>query len=209
MDLTLLKIGGSVKDYARMLISHLSDHARKKNRRMIIVPGGGPFADAVRNNTKGVSEETAHWMAILAMHQYGLFLSDGKIPTIESLDELEEDLLCILLPYRIMRDDDTLPRNWSVTSDTISAFIASNLGLKKMIKVTDVDGIFIDGHLRKKMRSDELSSMIAGYGCFIDGEFPKILRSAGIRCIVVNGKFPDRVIKAIEDEEAIYTEITP
>ena len=42
----------------------------------VIVPGGGPFADAVRalQPALGMGELVAHRMAILAMQQFGLAL---------------------------------------------------------------------------------------------------------------------------------------
>ena len=49
--------------------------------RIVVVPGGGPFADAVRDfdRSLGLSPHTAHWMALLAMDQYGHVLAD-RIP---------------------------------------------------------------------------------------------------------------------------------
>ena len=41
-------------------------------RRLLVVPGGGPFADSVRavDRQHRLSDDAAHWMAILAMDQY-------------------------------------------------------------------------------------------------------------------------------------------
>jgi isopentenyl phosphate kinase len=36
-----------------------------------------------------------------------------------------------------------IPHTWEVTSDTIAAYIAKALNAKELIKVTDVDGIYI------------------------------------------------------------------
>ena len=38
-------------------------------RPLLIIPGGGPFADLVRQVR--VNNDAAHWMAIAAMEQYG------------------------------------------------------------------------------------------------------------------------------------------
>ena len=40
---------------------------------LVVVPGGGPFADAVRvfDAELGLSSDRAHWMSILAMDLYG------------------------------------------------------------------------------------------------------------------------------------------
>src|SRR3974377_2518775 len=48
------------------------------HHRLLVVPGGGPFADTVRDYDKcyGLSNAAAHWMAILAMDQYGYLLVD-------------------------------------------------------------------------------------------------------------------------------------
>ena len=45
----------------------------------LVVPGGGPMADLVREiySRGDLSQEAAHWMAVLAMEQYGHFLADG------------------------------------------------------------------------------------------------------------------------------------
>ena len=41
-------------------------------RRLLVVPGGGPFADTVRRMDRQfkLSDDAAHWMAVLAMDQY-------------------------------------------------------------------------------------------------------------------------------------------
>ena len=46
----------------------------------LVVPGGGPMADLVREiySRGDLSQEAAHWMAILAMEQYAYFLADGS-----------------------------------------------------------------------------------------------------------------------------------
>ena len=45
------------------------------------MPGGGPFADAVRefDRVERLSADAAHWMAILAMDQYAHVLAE-RIP---------------------------------------------------------------------------------------------------------------------------------
>ena len=52
-----------------------------RRHRLLVVPGGGPFADAVRafDQREGLSADAAHWMAILAMDQYAYVLVE-RIP---------------------------------------------------------------------------------------------------------------------------------
>ncbi len=75
----VLKVGGSLAEdptSLAMLCQELSVLA--KAHRIVIVPGGGKFADTVRklDKTYNISDVVAHKMAILAMDQYGLLLSD-------------------------------------------------------------------------------------------------------------------------------------
>ncbi|MEA1908566.1 MAG: amino acid kinase, partial [Euryarchaeota archaeon] len=74
----VIKIGGSLIGNARNLIHILNDYALTEDERILIVPGGGIFADTVRTASEAydISDEAAHWMAILAMDQYAHYLTD-------------------------------------------------------------------------------------------------------------------------------------
>ncbi|MBM2836129.1 MAG: putative Delta 1-pyrroline-5-carboxylate synthetase, partial [candidate division NC10 bacterium] len=93
---------------------------------IMVVPGGGPFADLVRaeHSRLGLSESAAHRMAILAMDQYGLLLSDlasGAL-AVSSLDAIGAALrsgrLPIFLPSRSLLRRDPFDPSWDVTSDS-------------------------------------------------------------------------------------------
>jgi len=101
-------------------------------RRVVVVPGGGPFADAVRafDQHIGLSAGAAHWMAILGMDQYAQALAE-RIPGATLVDDLAGILpavdtggVAVLAPYKWMRAADVLPHSWDVTSDSVAAFIA-------------------------------------------------------------------------------------
>ncbi|MGH7350798.1 MAG: aspartate kinase, partial [Candidatus Methylomirabilales bacterium] len=72
------KIGGSLgkPEVLRPLLKTLE--AVRAEHRIVVVPGGGAFADAVRSETATfqLGETASHWMAILAMDQYGYLLAD-------------------------------------------------------------------------------------------------------------------------------------
>ncbi len=205
----IIKLGGSLLAQGRDIVHDLSDYAAKKGLLLIIVPGGGPFAETVRNlSEKGaVSEDAAHWMAILAMHQYGLFLADGEpnIPIVESVEDISNaGPICILLPYKILKADESLPHSWDITSDTIAAFIAHKLGEKRFIKVTDVDGILDEhGSLIPWIHPENL--ITKGYKTCVDGELPRFLLQNDMSCIIVNGNYPKRIIDVIEGRDTICT----
>jgi len=200
VKIRVIKLGGSLIEHGRAIIRNLRDYAVANNLRLVIVPGGGPFAMAVRALADKLSDEAAHWMAVLAMHQYGLFLANGnaEFPLIETLDDVIEDSdggVSILLPYKILKDDDRLPHTWDVTSDTIAAFIAYKLGERCFIKLTNVDGI-LDAEGRVIERVDIEEVVKRSKDNCIDDALPGFLSEHNMYCIIVNGRYPQRV-KAI------------
>jgi aspartokinase-like uncharacterized kinase len=128
----VVKIGGSLIQETRSIISALQESGRP----ILVVPGGGPFARLVRS--MNLPDEPAHWMAILAMDQFGWYLAAGGLPVTHELSLPRR--VEILLPYRVLRERDPLPHTWDVTSDTIAAWVASELGIDLLI-LKSVDGI--------------------------------------------------------------------
>ena len=112
-------------------------------RRLLIVPGGGPFADAVRRVDRrfSLSDDAAHWMAVLAMDQYahlitwrlagGVLVADPG----EMAATLRAARLPVLAPSRWLREADPLPHTWDVTSDSIAAWIAGEVGARRLVLV--------------------------------------------------------------------------
>jgi aspartokinase-like uncharacterized kinase len=189
----LIKLGGSLIRNSRMIVKNLVEYTNSNStsETIIIVPGGSIFADTIRRVNPG--EESAHWMAVLAMEQYGYYLADGTgAELIDSL-EIPEKGIYILLPYRILKEKDELPHTWNVTSDTIAAWVALQLGAR-FIKVTDVDGIYLNGTLQKGLRADE----IIGIETCVDAEFPTFLMNHKINCEIINGNCPGRLINALK-----------
>jgi aspartokinase-like uncharacterized kinase len=212
----IIKLGGSLIEKGRDIVRFLRDYAEEKSKKnaltIILIPGGGPFVEPVRKLSEdtSLSEETAHWMAVLAMHQYGLFLANGEIgiPLVESVDEIDEaGHVYILLPYKILKAEDCLPHTWDVTSDTIAAFVAHKIGEKTFIKLTDVDGIIAEkGHLIEKISVKEMIEKEVR-GC-VDVELPRFLIQNKMSCFIVNGNFPKRVIDVIEGKGTICTKLS-
>jgi aspartokinase-like uncharacterized kinase len=69
---TVVKLGGAILAHTAYLDSALEAiSAAARHHRLLIVPGGGPFADVVRDVDRRLqlSDDAAHWMAILAMDQ--------------------------------------------------------------------------------------------------------------------------------------------
>ncbi len=144
---TVIKIGGSLLkgDNLPDLCKRLSDIAKK--HRILIIPGGSVFADDVRiiSEKYKIDQDTAHWMAILAMNQYGYLLSSlipGSI-AIENINEakkyLDKLVPVVLLPYYLIKTLDPLSHSWDVTSDSIAAWITGHLNAERLILVKSID----------------------------------------------------------------------
>jgi aspartokinase-like uncharacterized kinase len=195
--LIVLKIGGSLFDSSRALLAKVA----AEGRDVMVVPGGGAFADTVRDiyGRGGLSDDAAHWMALLAMDQYGYYLSDGT--SVPLSDKIKGKGTRIALAYEILRSNDALPHSWDVTSDTVAAWIAATANAR-LIKATDVDGVFRDGRLLETVSASTLKGM--GETC-IDKAMPGFLIEHGMDAFVVNGRCAPRVLAAIKGEKTTGT----
>jgi aspartokinase-like uncharacterized kinase len=147
--ISVIKIGGAVAAYPGGIDKVCTAVAEaSRSHRIVVVPGGGPFADAVREFERrvGLSPNAAHWMAILAMDQYAHVLA-SRIPGALLVDEpgavagaAAMGRAAVLAPFRWMRSADVLPHSWEVTSDSIAAFIAGALDAARLILIKARDG---------------------------------------------------------------------
>lgn len=146
---TVVKIGGGLLSRAGALdLVTEALAAFTPGRRVLVLPGGGPFAEAVRTMFRRVKigEDAAHWMAVLGMDQYAHALA-GRIPgavLVEQQSEIAGALaaqkLPVLAPYRWLRAADPLPHSWDVTSDSIAAWVAGALGARRIVLVKPAAG---------------------------------------------------------------------
>ena len=171
MSLTVVKLGGSFARHSRLddLIHALESGAG----RTVIVPGGGPFADCVRREQKriGFDDHAAHRMALLAMASYGQMLagrstvlkpaaSIGAVRQIRSNGGIP-----VWLPLDLLDGRPDIPESWEMTSDSLAAWLAGELGATRII--------FLKRKLPAKARVAEL--VAAGV---VDPLVPRFLASA-------------------------------
>lgn len=131
----VVKLGGSL---ARdpLLPQWLQMLAEHGGGRVVIVPGGGPFADAARDAQAAwpLNDVTAHNMAILGMAQFG-YLLQGLCPTLvtaRNVAEVERVLksgkVAVWLAFDLLREAPDELTSWDVTSDSLALWLARELG---------------------------------------------------------------------------------
>jgi aspartokinase-like uncharacterized kinase len=142
--LAVLKLGGAQARGGRLgeWLDAISAHAG----RVVLAPGGGPFANAVRAAQVeiGFDDVAAHEMAMMAMSQFGRALASLR-PGFEIAasqaalrDVLRRGQTPIWSPER-MALAAGLRASWDVTSDSLAAWLAGRLGAKRLILVKHGD----------------------------------------------------------------------
>lgn len=141
MGITVIKLGGSLAK-AETVQDWLAALARGKARR-VIVPGGGAFADTVREQQAHLrfSDRAAHRMAILAMEQFAVALAD-MCPELtlcaserDIHDALARGSLPVWLPAEMALGDPEIPESWEMTSDSLAAWLARKIGATRLVLV--------------------------------------------------------------------------
>jgi aspartokinase-like uncharacterized kinase len=127
----VIKVGGSLMNYPyqlREILKRISAIAEQRN--VLVVPGGGHFADYVReiHGRRYISDSAAHWLAIRCMDLTGTIMADIR-PTLalysgtDALEKWAKGESFIIQPYELLKSYDRLPHSWDVTSDSIALWM--------------------------------------------------------------------------------------
>ncbi len=140
-ELTVVKLGVSLAASGPPLA--WLDALAAAAGRVVLVPGGGPFADQVRDLQArwAFSDETADHLAMLAMEQYGRVLVDLSPNLIPADSEaairaaLHDGRVPVWLPLPMAQAGAELPRSWAVTSDSLALWLANAIGAARVVLV--------------------------------------------------------------------------
>jgi 5-(aminomethyl)-3-furanmethanol phosphate kinase len=138
--LAIVKLGGSLANgpHLKGWLAAIAAEAGS----IVVVPGGGPFADAVRRAqaSMGFDDGAAHAMALMAMAQFGRALQSlnpairqtGSLAAISRA--LKAGKVPVWSPWPMMRTA-VLPESWHLTSDSLAAWLAGALGADRLVLV--------------------------------------------------------------------------
>lgn len=215
----VLKVGGSL-GRGEQLAALCREIGRLGARhRLLVVPGGGDFADLVRDHYRRyhLGEIAAHRMALLAMDQYGYILSElvpGSSLVVDLLTArkiAEGGRVVILLPASLLIQADPLPNCWDVTSDSIAAWVAGEARSPRLVLLKDVEGLFSSDPARGESAApiSELSvEELAGRRGGVDSYLATVLASAELETWVIDGRRPERLAELLRTGRTLGTRIT-
>jgi 5-(aminomethyl)-3-furanmethanol phosphate kinase len=172
----VIKLGGSLydqPDLGQRLGRWLETRSLAKP---IFVPGGGPFADVVRDldSTHALGEERAHWLALASLSVAARFVA-ALLPRAVVVSGLEHCLphwqageIPVLDPHSFAQADeqqpDCLPHSWNTTSDALAARVAVVSGASRLILLKSVN------------LSHGMDWVEAAPHGFVDPVFPEVIR---------------------------------
>jgi 5-(aminomethyl)-3-furanmethanol phosphate kinase len=197
--LAIIKLGGShatgpyLKDWLTAIAAEAGSIA--------IVPGGGPFADAVRTAQAsiGYDDRAAHAMAMMAMAQFGCALrSLNPALTLAAsrsaiLRAIKDGKVPVWSPEPMARAA-ALPETWDLTSDSLAAWLAGALGAGRLLLVKHgrFEGTTLDAH-------DLVARGV------VDPLFPRYLKESGAQAWLAGPADSARLAEGLR--EGIFPEI--
>ena len=172
MTKTVLKLGGSLMQSKELIFFLKNIFSQTNNSTCIVVPGGGKFAEGIREMQKEFkfSDEVAHKMALLSMKQYAFFLKGlhNNIKIIKDVKKIEENNNSYLWsPDYLLENDELIPQNWYFTSDSIALWLAIHIEADKLIMIKSKKIIFdqsnINDHINKKDFDKGFNELLVRY----------------------------------------------
>jgi len=175
----VVKVGGSLFDWPELSSRLQSFLATLKGSNVLLIPGGGPTADVIRqfDQCHHLGEETSHWLALRALALNARFLQI-IVPSTQVVEGLNAARSCwrrgstpILDMYRFARGDESRPdhlsHNWQVTSDSLAARVAVVAKASKLILLKSKDA-----------PSEDWTEL--GQVGYVDASFPRLIQNAQI-----------------------------
>ncbi len=167
----VLKIGGSLytSSYLREWLVLLP----KVKQSVVIVPGGGPFADQVRaaGEKWDIPLSCAHDMAVLGMQQFGhMMIGLNPQLTLESscngiLNHSEQHKAMVWAPYDEVLADDDIDKNWQTTSDSLALWLAIKVSAKHLciVKSAKTDGKSLQQLISQQVVDNNFETLLPNY----------------------------------------------
>jgi 5-(aminomethyl)-3-furanmethanol phosphate kinase len=139
-----------------------------RDRPVLVVPGGGPFADAVRalDAQVGLGDDVAHALALRAMDQLGVLMAP-MLPDAEVIVRLVAPrALGLLAVAPAFEGRPGVPESWDVTSDSLAVLAAGAIGAEEAVLLKPVDDAGVDAYLPEAVRRTGVAVTVRPPGGF-------------------------------------------
>jgi aspartokinase-like uncharacterized kinase len=198
----VVKLGGSLAN-SEELPRWLDVIATAGAGKVVLVPGGGLWADEVRAAQKreGFDDHVAHRKALRAMEQYGKVLAGMQanlVPaagTVGIHEALRNGQVPVWMPYDMVVADPAIPENWDVTSDSLAAWLTGRLRAQGLVLVKSVQfgGVVVDA----------MEMVERGW---VDACFPRFAAAAGCAVHVMSRDAYERFGRILKPEIGVVAE---
>lgn len=180
----IIKLGGSLCNSGKLNACLDKVEQIQQVRAVVVVPGGGVFADQVRNMQRQwqFNDRAAHNMAILAMQQMALLFNALKpqLKVVQTIDAIrtqyQPQTATIWSPDVLELDRAGILPSWDVTSDSLAAWLAKSLAAEELILVKSVK-IEPNFDLLKLVRDQ-----------VVDASFAKYIQQANFKLNITNAE---------------------
>ena len=192
----VVKIGGSLAETGRL--KDMLALIAAAQRPVVVVPGGGAFAQKVRDlqNAIRFDDASAHRLAMLGMHQMAemYFTMDPRYAAADSLDgiarQLAVGLIPVWMPLQMSQSDSGIPANWTITSDGLAARLAEHLGGASLVLLKSVDA-----------PPGQSAETLAAEG-ILDAAFPVIVARSHLAWAIMGPSDDARLASLLADHSA-------
>lgn len=183
-DRLVVKVGGSLYDHPKLKPGLKAWLAARPEAHILIVPGGGDFAEAVRrlDTVHGLGEEVAHMIALNSLETASLFVQDAldvfgqSVSTIDWREDEPRTVMAHLQEFLLDYESQhavQLPRTWEFTTDSLAACAAHDAGCE-LVLLKSVD-------IPPAMAWEDAAAR--GH---VDAYFPTLVARHGLRVTAVN-----------------------
>ena len=141
----VVKLGGSLQ-HSRHLSTWLDTLAPQFAGKVIVVAGGGDYADAIRqqHHSGKLTDEKALHLETPATEKFArdMYRYCSALRLVEDIEELGHCLsareIPVWLPSKVLGGIPAIPRSWDFTSDSIAAWLALELSADALFLVKSV-----------------------------------------------------------------------
>lgn len=180
----IIKLGGSLSRSDTLVNCLNAVEKNCQGRAVVIVPGGGAFADQVRLAQQHwqFDDITAHHMALLAMRQMALMFNGLKpdfaiAHTVSAIhDQLNRKKTVIWSPDIVELDNAGIEASWDITSDSLAAWLAKTLSATELILMKSV---VIDANLSLQQLAEQ---------DIVDKAFCEFVEQAAFKIHIINAQ---------------------